>query len=89
MIDKSFTWTDVDTTGVTDEEIARCHPLPDGSGFLVASRSQTGSQHEVKWEDGPSCTCLAGQHGFVHCRDGICAHVRWCAAFMQRKAHYS
>lgn len=78
------TTTMIDTTGVTSEQIAKCHRIDSAQGayYRVESES-TSAEYEVRYsrEHGYTCSCPAGQHGFQHCKSGqYCKHVRWSIA---------
>jgi hypothetical protein len=77
--------TNIDTTGVTAEQIDRCTRVVDPhtmeAFYLVLSESQDLVEYKVTYVRLPSkhytCTCPAGLNGFANCRDGVCKHIKW------------
>lgn len=78
------TTTSIDTSSVTSEQIDRCARIigPDSNVFyLVLSESDDETEYAVRYTDHHfTCTCKAGQYGFVGCRKGVCKHVIWAVA---------
>lgn len=80
----------IDITGVTEEQIDRCHRFLDLNNnslpfYLVESESDSLKEYKVEAirKDGHyyiTCTCPAGLHGFANCKAGYCKHVKWAVA---------
>lgn len=80
----------IDITGVTEEQIDRCHRILDLNNnslpfYLVESESDFTKEYKVEaiLKDGHyyiTCTCPAGLRGFTNCKAGYCKHVKWCVA---------
>ncbi|GHO69287.1 hypothetical protein KSC_081790 [Ktedonobacter sp. SOSP1-52] len=79
-------------TTVTEEQIDRCTRVIDmqtGEPFyMVLSESDELTTYKVQYHKDPkrpgkgyfTCTCPAGQEGFIHCSSLSCKHVRWSIA---------
>jgi hypothetical protein len=76
--------TEINTTGVTPEQIGACHKIFEGStpAYMVQSESDSLVEYKVRWskEHGFTCTCKAGKVAFSNCKAGYCKHVLWSVA---------
>lgn len=80
------------TTTVTQEQIDACTRVLDLSNnrvfYQVRSERDPLVEYKVEYVKDPkrpgkgyfTCTCPAGQNGFIHCSQGTCKHVRWALA---------
>jgi len=70
---------------VTSAQIGRCSKIIDnvnGNFFKVLSESDDLTEYDVRFnrKTGFTCTCKAGQEGFIHCKNGFCKHILWSVA---------
>ncbi len=74
------------SSSVTSEQIGKAHKVfaEDKTAFYLVENSKGEVdaegliiEYRVTWsrERGFSCTCEAGQEGFIHCSRGYCWHV--------------
>ncbi len=81
------------TTTVTQEQIDACTRVIDFNDhcrifYQVRSERDPLVEYIVRYEYSAhnpnkgyfTCTCPAGQEGFIHCSQGTCKHVRWALA---------
>jgi len=86
---------------VTSEQVGKCHKLfDDQNRAYYAVENERGDrdmdgeiiEYAVRYsqERGYSCTCPAGDEGFVHVHhaSGVCKHVRWTVAAMLEERAY-
>jgi hypothetical protein len=83
------TITGADILGVTQEQIDRCFRFIDSDGrvaYAVKSESDPDVEYTVRFTPGRgfSCTCPAGQDGFLYCHKGTCKHCRWAYAHAEQ-----
>src|SRR6266849_9643437 len=88
----------INTTTVTDEQIAKCHRIVDGQTnevfYMVESEeekfNEDGSrvEYKVTWDSVKKvfgCTCASGAEGFRSCTfHATCKHCRWAVAAARR-----
>lgn len=72
---------------VSPEFIGKAHKIIAATGdfYLVENERGDVDEHgdliEYRVElDTQTCSCKAGQYGFIHCKNGYCKHLLWATA---------